>query len=197
MSALWNAVVQRIAFWGRAMSVGARWTWDVLDKAARIFAVVAFLAVSVGGVLLHQPAAVIGGVLGALAVFSFAEGTYRVWSDTETRAQATLPEPIGLSLLDRLRPALKRGQGFQDQADQVIAPDADFVDRVRGWHDDIHKTLIADDEREEAQRWLVETPAIPESSRPVIGGLSAFPYVLKQQVKCLEEVISRLEARDQ
>jgi hypothetical protein len=63
------------------MSVGAQWAWDVLDKTARVFAVVAILAVSVGGVLLHEPAAVIGGVLAALAIFAFAEGTYRVASE--------------------------------------------------------------------------------------------------------------------
>jgi hypothetical protein len=74
------------------MSVGARWTWDVLDKTARIFAVLAILAVSVGGVLLHQPAAVIGGVLGVFVLFSFAEGTYRVARDTQQQQAATKPD---------------------------------------------------------------------------------------------------------
>ena len=107
------------------------------------------------------------------------------------------PEAIGLSLLDWLRLALKRGRGFQDQTHQLALPDSDFVGSVRSWHDDIYKTLIADGEREEAQRWCDETPAIPEGSRPTVGGLSSFPHVLKQQVKCLEGVISRLEARGQ
>jgi hypothetical protein len=101
VSTLRNAVVQRIAFWGRAMSVGARWTWDLLDKTARIFAVVAILAVSVGGVLLHQPAAVIGGVLGALAVFSFAEGTYCVARDAKQGA-TTSPDDTTLWLSIRV-----------------------------------------------------------------------------------------------
>jgi hypothetical protein len=113
----------------------------------------------------------------------------------ETVVQAVELEAIGLSLLDRLRLALKRGQGFQDQTDQVVAPDADFVGRVCCWHDDIYELLKADGGSEEAQRWLGETPAIPESSRPVIGGPSSFPCVLKQQVKCLEGIIARLEQR--
>ena len=97
MSSFWNAVGQRIAFWGRAMSIGARWAWSVLDKTARIFAVAAILAVSVGGVLLHQPAAVIGGILGALAVLSFAEGTYRVWRETSADAADSDADALWLS----------------------------------------------------------------------------------------------------
>jgi hypothetical protein len=97
VSSFWNAAGQRFTFWGRAMSVGARWAWSVLDKAARIFAVAAILAVSVGGVLLHQPAAVIGGVLGALAVLSFGEGTYRVWRETSRDAADDDADALWLS----------------------------------------------------------------------------------------------------
>jgi hypothetical protein len=89
-----NALAQRIAFWGRAMSAGARWMWDVLDKSARIGAVLAFLAVSIGGVLLHQPAAVIGAVVGLLVLFAFAEGTYRVARDAEQQRVAAEQQQV-------------------------------------------------------------------------------------------------------
>jgi hypothetical protein len=102
MSTFWNAAVERIAFWRRAMSVGAWWMWDVLDKTARIFAVLALVAVSVGGVLLHQPAAVIGGVLGVLAVLSFAEGTYRVARDVEQQRAAADSDADALWLSEQL-----------------------------------------------------------------------------------------------
>jgi hypothetical protein len=96
------------------MSVGARWAWDVLDKTARVFAVAAILAVSVGGVLLREPAVVIGGVFGALAIFAFAEGTYRVSRDgrrsdgeqSEAETAVWLSERLaeGNALLERWSP---------------------------------------------------------------------------------------------
>jgi hypothetical protein len=64
------------------MSAGARWTWSVLDWSARVLAVLAILAVALtGGLLLHQPAPVIGAVVALLCLLSFAEGTYRVASE--------------------------------------------------------------------------------------------------------------------
>ncbi len=79
------------------MSVGARWAWEVLDGTARILAVIAILAVSVGGVLLRQPAAVIGGFLGILTIFSFAEGAYRVSREKQQQASSGDVNAIWLS----------------------------------------------------------------------------------------------------
>jgi hypothetical protein len=114
---IWSALGSRVQFWGRAMSVGARWTWDVLDKTARVLAVAAIIAVSVGGVLLHQPAKVIGLAVGLLVIFSFAEGTYRVAREAERQGVAAdsdadaiwLSERLaeGNALLDRWTPRLR------------------------------------------------------------------------------------------
>jgi hypothetical protein len=84
------------------MSVGARWAWDVLDKTARVLAVAAIIAVSVGGVLLHQPAKVIGLAVGLLAIFSFAEGTYRVAREAEQQGAAADPDADALWLSEQL-----------------------------------------------------------------------------------------------
>jgi hypothetical protein len=84
------------------MSVGARWAWDVLDKTARVLAVAAIIAVSVGGFLLHQPAIVIGIAVGLLVIFSFAEGTYRVAREAEQQGAAADPDADALWLSEQL-----------------------------------------------------------------------------------------------
>jgi hypothetical protein len=130
MSKFWNAVAQRIGFWGRAMSVGARWTWDVLDKTTRIVAVLALLAVSVGGgLLLHQPAPVIGGVLVALVLLSFAEGAYRVSS--EQQRVAAEPDTDALWLSEQLSKGndLLAEWGDSREVEQRLWPEADAWER--------------------------------------------------------------------
>ena len=195
VSSVWNAVGKRFAFWWRAMSDGTRWAWSVLDKTARIFAVIAILAVSVGGVLLHQSAAVIGAVLGALAVLAFAEGTYRVWSEAEARAQATLPEPIGMSLVDGLRLALKRGENFKSQVKSAPAAvtDAVLLAAAHDWYDGIYKLLIETGAQGEAKHWLDETDALPAAARIDITNVLGAMHAVEGQVGCLKAIISRLE----
>lgn len=131
MSKLWNAFARRISFWKRAMSVGVRWTWDVLDKTMRVLAVSAFLAVSVGGVLLDQPVPVIGGVLVALALLSFAEGAYRVSS--EQQRVAAEPDANTLWLSEQLSKGndllAEWGEHVSREIEQRLWPEADTWER--------------------------------------------------------------------
>jgi hypothetical protein len=210
-------------YYVRAVGRGARDMWRWLGGHLRFaaFVLVATYVVGVlfgerlGGATLTRVVLVPLAALGCIVVVAFlvalarapvmlardaladaermAGGREQAAVARERKASAAVP----VSLLDRLRLALKRGQGFQKQTHQLALPDADFVGSVRSWHDDIYKTLVAEREPEEARRWRDETPAIPEGSRPTIGGLNSFPHVLKQQVECLEGVVSRLEARTQ
>jgi hypothetical protein len=192
-----SALRRRAAFWGEAITEGARWAWGLLDGFSRALAVAVLIAaVALPSYLTARPAWESAVAAGVLLLAMFGEGAYRVWNDAEARVQTTATRAgvTGLSLVDRLRLDLKRGEGFKDQTHQLIMPDAGFVDRVCVWHDGIYETLIAEGERNEAQRWLDDAPAVPEGARPVIGGLSAFPYVVEAQVKCLRQIIARLAA---
>jgi len=181
------------------MSEGLRWARSVLHEVAALFTLAALtIGVTVGGVLLHRPAWFLGVFGVVLLLVVLGEGAYRVWREAHTQAQSLSTEDTGLSLVDRLRLALKRGEGFEQEVSRgaVPAPPA-LLALARDWHDDIYKMLLTDGEREEGKRWLNETAPVPEIQNLTLASVGATGPILKQQVKCLEEVISRLEARDQ
>jgi hypothetical protein len=179
------------------MSEGLRWARSVLHEIAALLTLAALtIGVTVGGVLLHRPAWFLGVFGVVLLLVVLGEGAYRVWNDAETRAQAILPETIGLSLLDQLRLALKRGETLQSQAKSVptSSADAGFLSAAHDWYEGIHKLLIEGGAKGDANRWLDETEGTPAAARLDISNLLATSHAIEGQVTCLKAIISRLEA---
>jgi hypothetical protein len=115
---------RRGRFWGRAMTAGARWAWDVFDKGARVVAIVAVLALTlVSGLLLHRPAFIIG-VVAVLAVIAvFAEGAYRVWLDADSAAQVAIRELGAEHSRDAVAYRLDRLAGQCEMLRSEVPPD--------------------------------------------------------------------------
>jgi hypothetical protein len=189
-------VRERRTFWRRAVSEGLLWARGVLHEVAALIALVLVTTgVTVGGLLLHRPAWFLGVFGVVLLLVVLGEGAYRVWNDAETRAQA-LPEPIGISLLDRLRLALKRGETLQSQAKLVptSSADAGFLSAAHDWYEGIHKLLIEGGAKGEANRWLDETEGTPAAAQLDISNLLATSHAIEGQVTYLKAIIGRLEA---
>jgi len=197
-------VRERWAFLGRAVSEGLRWGHGILGHivfAAGLLLIVA--GVTVAGVLVHRPAWFVAGVLVVLVSAIFFEGTYRVGREAALRAQPGV-EAAGLSLIDRLKLALKRGQGFVQQANSGVAPfltgsDPAMLALARDWHDDIYKLLTTEGKPEAAKRWLDETEAVPAIPGHHLGlaNPNLAPVILTEQVGCLDNIIKELETGNQ
>jgi hypothetical protein len=186
------------------VSEGLRWGHGILGHivfAAGLLLIVA--GVTVAGVLVHRPAWFVAGVLVVLVSAIFFEGTYRVGREATLRAQPGV-EAAGLSLIDRLKLALKRGQGFVQQANSGVAPfltgsDPAMLALARDWHDDIYKLLTTEGKPEAAKRWLDETEAVPAIPGHHLGlaNPNLAPVILTEQVGCLDNIIKELETGNQ
>jgi hypothetical protein len=181
----------RLRFWGRAVSLGSRWAWNVLDQATRAVAVIALLIVSIGGgLLLHRPTPVIVGVAVILVVFSFAEGAYQQWAEAgEDLSSGLAAVAVELTLVDRLRLAVKHGWAIHEQV-RLGPPDSSAITQARQWHDGVYATLIEGCASNEAQRWLDETDHVPGGS---IVYQALAREVLEGQINCLGRIIESLE----
>jgi hypothetical protein len=186
--------MRRIRFLWTVVVTGVRWATDTLNNLLLVIALVGLtVGVAVGGVLLHRPAWFLGVFAGVLVLVVLGEGAYQTWHETELRAQTVPGATVGLSLLDQLRLDLKRGQGFKDQTSQTPIPDPALLVLARGWHDSIYKRLLTGGEPQAAALWLHETPAVPEVVNLTLSGFSLPSAIVKQQVKCLEQIIACLE----
>lgn len=188
---------ERTQFWRRAVSERLRWARSVLDEVVVLLGLLLLtVGVTARGILLHRPAWFLDVFSGVLVLVVLGEGAYQVCRDAEMRAQATLPEPIGLSLLDQLRLVLKRGEAFQSQekSTPTSSADAGFLSAAHDWYEGVHKLLIEGDAKEEANRWLEETEMTPAAARLDISNLLATSRAIEGQVACLKAIISRLEA---